>query len=160
MTLRLQRRTYRGKIQKQVRRIASYVFHPVGVKCLTCGFLTRNGGETPASDRVLLATRGAAANCPPPREFYCARGQWIEYEVICAGTDEAAILDEITKTRRPCRKFLRYRPFWSPEEHKELLQKTIDRRERIIISAVSSIGGGIVGSAVTLLTKWLAKRWL
>jgi hypothetical protein len=111
--------------------------------CLQCGFLGRDGKELISADRILLSSPESAEH-PPLNALSCTRSLWIDYELLNFESARDGIFAELYKRRRPCEGFLRYRPWWSPNEHRDLLQSKIqsktERREKILITAVSSIG--------------------
>ena len=141
-----------------MRSAVAHLRHPKGTTCLPCGFLGSGDKELIAADRILLSSKDSAEH-PPLTKVRCTRSLWIDYDLRNFENARDGIFTELHKRRRPCEGFLRYRPGWSPSEHRDLLQTKIqtktERREKILITAVSSIGG----SVLTLLGAWLLKRW-
>ncbi|MFH1595522.1 MAG: hypothetical protein ABIG94_04015, partial [Pseudomonadota bacterium] len=130
----------------------SYARYPFGVTCLECGFLALGEKEVGTADRILLHIRGTAG-CPPLKELQCFRSLWVDYDLIYAGTDENGIFDEVQKQRRNCQGFFPYRPGWSPTGHKDLLQKRLERREKVFLVVL----GLFIGSLLTFLSTRLTK---
>jgi hypothetical protein len=69
--------------------------------------------------------------------------------------DGEEILLEVAKRRRPCEGFLKYKPGYSPLDHRALLEKKQDRREKIFIGVAGAIGGLLLG----LVAAWARKRF-
>lgn len=147
-------RRWRRKAWRLANETLAFLRHPRGMTCLECGFLALNDREVSKADRVLLACSGEAG-CPPLNQLRCVRKLWVNYDLQNFENSRDGLFEEIQQRRRPCEGFLRYRPGWSPDEHKELLQARLDRREKIIISSMSAIGA----SVLTLLGAWLLKLW-
>lgn len=126
----------------------------MGVTCLACGFLSFDDSELRRSNRILLAASGENG-CPPLNKIHCLRKLWVDYELGNFDDGREGLFEEAQKKCRPCEGFLRYRPGWSPSEHRSLFQAKLERRYTAVITAASAIGG----SALTLFGYWLVKRW-
>lgn len=136
----------------RLRTAAAYVRHPRGHTCIDCGFLALRNEEMIKYNRVLLAVRGVAGL---PDDTYlshtsCFRSLWSPLP-----SDEVEVLDEVTKRRRPCEGFFRYRPGYSPLDHRGLLEKEQTRIEKIIVGISSAVGGALLA----LLAGWAKKRF-
>jgi len=137
-----------------MRSSVAYLRHPRGMTCLECGFLASGDFEVRTSDRVLLACSGEGG-CPPLNKLHCQRKLWVNYELGNWDDSREGLFEEVQKKRRPCDGFLRYRPGWSPSEHRNLLQGKLEWRDKIFISATSAIGAAVLA----LFGQWLLKRW-
>ena len=144
----------RRKSWNIVRNTVAHLRYPKGMTCLECGFLASDTFEVSKSDRILLACSGEAG-CPPLNKLHCERKLWVNYELGNWGNSRDGLFGEVQKKRRPCEGFLRYRPGWSPREHRDLLQSKLERRDKIFISATSAIGAAVLA----LVGDWLLKRW-
>ncbi len=138
----------------KLRAALASLRHPKGMTCLDCGFLAVGDGEVRRADRVHLWAHDRLA-CPPLNKLHCIRKLWVSHDLgyLDAGPD--AFFDELQKKRRPCEGYLKYRPGWSPAEHKELLQKRLDLREKILFTSAGAIGTLVL----TFLGKWLLNAW-
>jgi hypothetical protein len=85
-------------------------------------------------------------------EVSCTRHLWFNLEI--AGGDPDEIREEIDRQRKGCVGYLRYKPGWSPSEHKALVTKKEDRREKIVMV----IAGGIIGGIIALFFQWLGQQ--
>lgn len=121
--------------------------------CLNCGFLALGDFEVSKANRILLAASGEDG-CPPLNKLHCLRKLWVNYELGYFNDRRDGVFEEVQKKRRPCEGFLRYRPGWSPSEHRDLLQSKLERRKKVFISAASAVGGAVL----TLAVAWLLKR--
>jgi hypothetical protein len=128
----------------------SYVRHPFGVTCLNCGFLALGQHEVDSAARILLHCRGTAG-CPPLEELLCLRSLWVDFNLTYSGSPPAdEIFDMVQKQQRNCKGFFRYKPGWSPRDHRDLLIKSHDRWVRLAFA--------LFGMILTLLGMWLANR--
>jgi hypothetical protein len=145
---------WRRRSWRFLRSVPPYLLHPKGMTCLECGFLASEEFEVRKSDRILLACSGEGG-CPPLNKLHCCRKLWVNYELGNWDDSRDGLFEEVQKKRRPCEGFLRYRPGWSPTEHRVLFQSKLELREKIFISAASAIGAAVLA----LAGDWLLKRW-
>jgi hypothetical protein len=139
----------------KVRSVAARIRHPKGDTCLECGFLAFGTEELITFNRRLLALKGIAGLADDVGLIHlgricCFRSLWLP-----PPGDGHEVLLEIAKRRRPCEGFLKYKPGYSPLDHRGLLEKKQDRHEKIAIGIVSAIGGVLL----TLLAAWARKRF-
>lgn len=128
------------------------------VLCSECGFLcwTRcYEGEAPSihemseEERSLFHTAGPDSRvrlpyCPEHAgDPMCLRRGWI----LGAGPSSGHLPVLSDRSRRRCKFFLRYRPGYSPEAHKELLRDAETRQAMFKAAAISALVGGIVATA-------------
>src|SRR6266849_6134385 len=97
------------------------------VTCLDCGFLAFGKGEASSGDREMLASKGSNAKMPVLDSLRCYRSLWASYEVNYCGNPAGPKLEEVNERRR-CEGFLQYKPGFSPEEHKQRLAKSEERK--------------------------------
>jgi hypothetical protein len=151
-------------VRETVRTVVSHVLHPIGHTCLKCGFLALGDGEMIPHSRGFLSvglspflTKASAATLPQSAlpvtieqaQPNCFKSLWVrDPERFGYG-----IVEEVTVRRRPCEGFFRYRPGYSPLEHRTLQEKKHERLEKIILIILSALAG----AALTLLTGWLKK---
>jgi hypothetical protein len=69
------------------------------------------------------------------------------------GAPPQAIFDEVKEQRRGCVGFLKYRPGFSPKEHRDLLLKRMDSKEKLKFAVLGAIAGGIVAFLFALAQK-------
>lgn len=140
-------------VRLSLRRLAHglliRVKHPKRVACLNCGFLSLGEAEVTAADRLMLSAKGAGA-CPDLEVLHCSRSLWVRYDLFYSGTNAEGIFEELEVDRRDCAGFLRHRPGWTPFEHRDLLSKTLEARQKITFA--------VVGSLLTLFAAWLTKQ--
>jgi hypothetical protein len=109
--------------------------------------------EATVADRVMLGARGEGP-CPSLEDLQCFRSLWIAY-AIHGGGDEG-VFSELEVDRRGCEGFLRHRPGWSPNEHRDLLSRRLETREKIALVALGSlltlIGALLLAWAKSLLS--------
>jgi hypothetical protein len=97
----------------------------------------------------MISTPSSAAQ-PDWKKIWCHCNRWEGYELGYSGPSHEALQDELAKGRRTCKSFLRYRPGWSPDEHRQLVLKKEEIRWRWLFL----LAGTGLGSAVT----WLAGK--
>jgi hypothetical protein len=137
------------RVKRIVRRAYGFIPHPLPVTCLDCGFLELAGQEVTPAERIMLATPSSAVQ-PDWKKVWCHRNLWHGYELGYVGPAYEALEDELKKVRRDCEGFFRHRPGWSPAGHLELLLKAHEKRSNLFFL--------LLGSILTLLFTWLAKR--
>lgn len=115
--------------------------------CLDCGFLSGGSDEVSSANRAMLAARGVGG-CPSLDHLHCSRSLWVSYDLTYVGTNADAIFEELEGDRRGCRGFLRYRPGWTPNEHRDLVGKAFETRQKVIFT--------ILGTGLGLLAVWIA----
>ena len=141
-----------GRLRKGIRKGVVRACHPNGATCLECGFLSFGTEELIKNDRLLLSVEGAAGLPDDAHlsHICCFKSLWVPLP-----TDTDEIFTEIKKVRRPCEGFLRYRPGYSPLDHRGLSEKKQERREKMLIGILSALGG----MALTLFTAWLRRHF-
>jgi hypothetical protein len=141
----------RKGVWSKVRSAVAHVRHPKGNTCLDCGFLAFGSEELITFNRTLLAVKGVAGL---PDDVHlshicCFRSLWAP-----PPDDGDEVLREVAKRRRPCEGFLKYRPGYSPLDHRGLLEKKQDRRKEIYRNILFAIGGALLA----LVGAWAKKR--
>jgi len=139
--------------RKTSETILEFARHPLSVTCLDCGFLALGNEEVTRADRIMLHSEGRAGLPCSPEELTnlnCTRSLWVDYDLTYFDGSVQGIFDELERERRGCAGYLKYRPGFSPSEHRDLLLKRMDSKERLMFAAL----GGIV----TLLLAWIAKH--
>ncbi|MFZ1006143.1 MAG: hypothetical protein WAN65_04870 [Candidatus Sulfotelmatobacter sp.] len=142
----------RKGVWSKVRSFAAHIRHPKGDTCLGCGFLSFGTEELILFNRTLLAVKGVAGL---PDDVHlshicCFRSLWVP-----PPDDGHEVLLEVVKRRRPCEGFIKYRPGYSPLDHRGLLEKKQDRRRDLVIGICAAVGG----AALTLLAAWIRKHF-
>lgn len=145
-------RRWWNRIKGRARHLAHWVRHPRLITCLECGFLALGTSEVSEADRFRLASRGSTGY-PPLDQLCCARSLWVEYDLMYVSTNADALFKELEADRRGCSGFLRHRKGWRPSEHKDLLSKALETRQKIRFT----IFGAILGLLVTLLATWISR---
>jgi hypothetical protein len=143
--------------RKTSQTILGFVRHPFPVTCLDCGFLALGDDEVTRADRILLHGEGSAGlPCSPEEitDLNCTRSLWVDYDLTYFDGSAQGIFDELEQERGCCAGFLKYRPGFSPSEHRDLLLKRMDSKEKLKFAVL----GGIVGGIVTLFFAWIAKH--
>ncbi|SRR6266404_647432 len=133
--------------------ILGFVRHPRPVTCLDCGFLALGNEEVTRAERILLHGEGSAGlPCSPEEltDLNCTRSLWVDYDLTYVDGSAQGIFDELEQDRRGCAGFLRYRPGFSPSEHRDLLLKRMDSKEKLKFA--------VLGGIVTLFFAWVAKH--
>ena|SRR5216684_8653747 len=133
--------------------ILGFVRHPLPVTCLNCGFLALGDEEVTRADRIMLHCEGSAGlPCSPDEltNLNCTRSLWVDYDLTYLDGSAQGIFDELEQDRRRCAGYLKYRPCFSPGEHRDLLLKRMDSKEKLMFA--------VLGGIVTLLLAWIAKR--
>jgi hypothetical protein len=129
------------------------------VTCLDCGFLAFEDREVTRTDRILLHCEGSAG-LPCSQEnltnFNCARSLWVDYDLTYFGG--APPQGEVKRQRRGCVGYLKYRPGFSPKEHRDLLLKRMDSKEKLKFAVLGAIAGGIVTLLFALAAKHLGLK--
>jgi hypothetical protein len=147
---------WRWKARKALREFAHGVLvrakHPRRATCLDCGFLALGDAEVTAADRVMLAARGTSG-CPSLDILRCSRSLWVGYDLTYVGTSAEGIFEELEADRRDCAGFLSYRPGWTPNEHRDLLTKALETREKALLAVLSFLLGVLTVLAVKLFGK-------
>ena len=136
----------RSRMRKLARTLVVRTRRPFKVTCLDCGFLSLGSEEVSAANRAMLGARGVGG-CPSLDLLRCSRSLWVSYDLMYVGTDADAIFEELEGDRRGCRGFLRYRPGWAPNEHRELLSKALETRQKVFFT--------ILGTILGLLAAWV-----
>lgn len=126
------------------RRSFLRVKHPSRVTCYQCGFLSFGDNEVTFQHREVLASGEPSLSVEKLR---CFRSCWTEYGVYEWGED--VVRSELEIDRRDCPGFFRHRQGWTPNEHRDLLSKRLETRQKIAFA--------FFGSFLTLLVAWLAK---
>ncbi len=128
--------------------------------CLDCGFLTIQGYELSRPERIMLGTHGESAVMPTHSEqTRCFKNLW-DYDLIYLGDTFDGVIDEISKSRDSCPGFALYEAGFSPSQH---LENQVEHRKEKLqlriakLSFVGAILGGIVGTIIIGLLKWLLK---
>ncbi len=125
------------------RTLDGYVRHPRKVTCLECGFLTAgNNAQLTYADRAMLHAGGPAGSI---EGVYCLRGLWVGFELNGLPDD---FWDELKEDRRTCGGYLKYNPGWSPKEHRDLLLKRQERKDKLLFL--------IAGAVIALIVQWVA----
>lgn len=142
----------RKGLWSEVRSAVAHVRHPKGDTCLECGFLAFGTEELITFNRTLLAVKGVAGL---PDDVHlshirCFRSLWAP-----PPDDGDDVLREVAKRRRPCEGFLKYKPGYTPLDHRGLLEKKQDRREKVLIGIAGAIGGALLA----LVGAWARKRF-
>jgi len=133
-----------------VHNMVSYIRHPFGVTCLDCGFLALEQQEIDKSKRIQLHCKGTAG-CPPLEYLRCFRSLWVDLDLTySSGYPADDIFDIVEKQQRNCEGYFRYRPGWSPSDHRDLLLKTKERWVRLLFA--------LLGVVLTVFGMWLAKK--
>lgn len=130
------------------------MFRPRKRTCLDCGFLTIDGNEVSPADRIILSTPGIPQNGlitsilqVNPGSTNCAKHLWT-----------GQVLEEINLPREQCRGFFRYEPGHNPTKHLELQEQR--RREKLSWKiALLGIFGGVLGSFLRDIPRWIATLW-
>lgn len=100
------------------------------------------------ANRVLLAGKGSGG-WPPLDNLQCSRSLWVGYDLMYAGVELDAMLEELEKDRRQCRGFFGWKRGWSPREHLDLVLRALDWKQRLLFMAL--------GSFFTLLVAWVMR---
>ena len=119
------------------------------VKCIDCGFLSLGEFEVNKVDRILLHCDGSAG-CPPIDALICHKSLWVDEALSREGPEN---IFNFLKQKQPCEFYFKYHPGYSPEAHKELEQRHLDRRFKL----KNNIIGLFIGSVFTQLINWLIK---
>jgi hypothetical protein len=140
--IRIRRHSWKAR----ARTAWAQLRHPLRgrVTCLDCGFIALGDTEVSQWDRDLLAAKGTAG-CSRPDELRCFRQNWFHDEL---GLDFR--FEVLQEDRRLCTGFYRYKENSSPIEHKDLLAKAHDRREKYALA--------LFGAFLTLLVTWVVKN--
>lgn len=142
---------------KRLHAILVFARHPFPVTCLDCGFLALGDEEVTRAGRILLQGEGRAG-LPCSREeltdLNCTRSLWVNYDLTYYRSSAQGIFDELKRERRGCVGYLKYRPGFSPSEHRDVLLKRMDSNEKLKYATIGAIAGGIV----TLFFAWIAKH--
>src|SRR6266849_5049259 len=139
--------------RKPSQTILEFARHPFPVTCLDCGFLALGDEEVTRADRIMLHCAGSAgAPCSPEelKNLNCTRSLWVDYELTYLDGSAEGIFDELQRERRGCAGYLKYRPGFSPSEHRDLLLKRMDSKEKLKFA--------VLGGIVTLFFAWIAKH--
>src|SRR6267154_164816 len=143
--------------RKTSQTILGFVRHPLPVTCLDCGFLALDDEEVTKAGRILLQGEGNAGLPCSPEELTnlnCTRSLWVDYDLTYFDGSARGIFDELEHDRRGRAGYLRNRPGFSPSEHRNLLLKGMDTKEKLKFA----VNGGIAGGIVTLFFTWIAKH--
>src|SRR6266849_319499 len=119
--------------RKTSQTILGFARHPLPVTCLDCGFLALGDEEVTKAVRIMLHCEGSAGlPCSPEelKNLNCTRSLWVDYELTYLDGSTQGIFDELERERRGCAGYLKYRPGFSPSEHRDLLLKRMDRKEK------------------------------
>ena len=87
-------------------------------------------------------------------KYNCTRSLWVHYDLTYSGGSTRGIFDELKEQRRYCVGYLKYRPGFSPTEHRDILLKRVDSKEKLTFAMLGAIAGGIVA----LFFAWIAKH--
>jgi len=161
MTRSVHRVTKADKAKTRAKRLArktsqtilGFARHPLPVTCLDCGFLALDDEEVTKADRIMLHCEGSAGLPCSPEELTnlnCTRSLWVDYDLTYLGGSAQGIFDELEQERRRCVGYLKYRPGFSPSEHRDLLLKRMDSKEKLKFA--------VLGGIVTLFFAWIAKH--
>ena len=128
--------------------------------CLDCGFLTIQGRELSRPERIMLSSFGESAVMPAHSEqTRCFKRLW-DYDLIYSGDTIDGVIDEISRARDECPGFAPYESGFNPAQH---LENQVDQRKEKLqwriakLSFLGAILGGIVGTIVLAVLKWLFK---
>ena len=138
--------------RKTSQTILGFARHPLPVTCLDCGFLALDDEEVTKADRIMLHCEGNAGLPCSPEELTnlnCTRSLWVDYDLNLRNSAQG-IFDELQRERRGCAGYLKYRPGFSPSEHRDLLLKRMDSKEKLKFA--------VLGGIVTLFFAWIAKH--
>jgi hypothetical protein len=153
----LKRQFTKRKLVRVLRRLIRTAYlrvnHPRRVTCLDCGFLSLGEAEVTHADRVMLHMKGTGGWCPSLDVLGCSRSLWVNYDLTYSGTSAEVIFDELDLDRRSCDGFFKYKPGWTPTDHRELLSKHQESRQKI----VSGILLAVASSILTVLVAWVIK---
>ncbi len=139
--------------RKPPQSILGFARHPFPVTCLDCGFLALGDEEVTRAGRIMLHCEGKAGLPCSPEELTnlnCTRSLWVDYDVMYKRDSVQGIFDELEQDRRGCTGYLKYRPGFSPSEHRDLLLKRMDSKEKLKFV--------VLGGIVTLFFAWIAKH--
>ncbi len=139
--------------RKTLQTILGFVRHPLPVTCLNCGFLALGDEEVTKADRIMLHSEGSAGlPCSPDEltNLNCTRSLWVDYDLTYNSDSVQGIFEELEQDRRGCAGYLKYRPGFSPSEHRDLLLKRMDSKEKLKFA--------VLGGIVTLFFAWIAKH--
>jgi hypothetical protein len=98
--------------------------------------------------------QGVNAKMPSVDNLHCYRSLWVGYDMDYFGNPSAPKLEEVTQKRR-CEGFLQYKPGFSPEEHKQRLVKSEERKAQFAYTLLAAI----VGCILTLLGLWAGRHF-
>ena len=129
--------------------------------CAQCGFLAYGEGEASHHDRVRLGGGYGSGVSPsgPAERWKCAKGLWL-WELVYVQPDWGVIFDEVTKDRRGCGGFRRWRPGRSPAQHVELEDKSVDFRRQLILAVMPKAMAICYGLLVALIGSILVCYWV
>lgn len=153
------------KAKTRAKRLARKAFgfarHPLPVTCFDCGFLAFEEREVAIADRILLHCEGSAGlpcSVENLTKFNCTRSLWVDYDLTYFGASPQGIFDEVKRRRRGCVGYLKYRPGFSPKEHRDLLLKRMDNKEKLKFAVLGAIAAGIVALLFALAAKHLGLK--
>ena len=112
----------------------------------------RQHQEVDTSTRIMLYNPESATQPSGAEYFHCFRSMWT-WPLHYGAVDYGVVQEEVRQSRRDCRGFYRYRPGWSPIEHRELVLKASENRFRVWLAILSAAIGVLVGFIIASLKK-------
>ena len=108
--------------------------------------------EARQADRVLLGSGPSSGTSPsePAERWNCAKGLWL-WELGYTQPDWGVVFDEVANDRRGCRGFRRWKPGWSPAQHAESEERSVDFRRQLILKLAPkamAVLYGLVGASI------------
>jgi hypothetical protein len=148
------RETRTTKLRWWLRRrcygLAGFLRDPRRATCRECGFFAFDGREVQTWMRIELSQTFPASRIAHPENLDCFRSMWT-WPLYYASADAHVINEELETVRRGCEGFFRYRPGFSPAEHRDLTLKRSENRRGLWLMFLSAIVGGLVTYGVSHL---------
>lgn len=128
--------------------------------CAGCGFLAYGDEEARHADRVLLGSGPGSGTSPsaPVERWNCAKGLWL-WELGYVQADWGVVFDEVARDRRGCPGFLKWKPGWSPSQHAESEESSIDFRRQLILKVAPKAMAILYGLIGALIVSIVACYW-
>lgn len=128
--------------------------------CLSCGFLSLNGGELLPVERRILAGDPVSVRVNNLERTNCWRHQWADLDSAHHNSDRAIIeiFALVVEARDKCPYYIRHEPGLAPSTHAEVDE---DRKRAALQWKITWAGAfaGFVAALLVEAAKYVVRHW-